>query len=82
VGPPDRLTHLVAQRAGLGVTAPEIGLADIPENLYLGLIPKKKVRPTVPLLSPPHLAFSWWALVHTRCMAARSLTLSVLNDDP
>jgi hypothetical protein len=74
VGPPDRLTHLVAQRAGLGVTAPEIGLADIPENLYLGLIPKKKVRPTVPLLSPP--------LVHTRCMAARSLTLSVLNDDP
>ncbi|RSH93522.1 hypothetical protein EHS25_007878 [Saitozyma podzolica] len=42
--------------------APEIGLADIPENLYLGLIPKKKVRPTVPLLSPPHLAFSWWAL--------------------
>lgn len=82
MGSPDRYTLSVAQHAGLGVTAPEIGLADVPENLNLGVIPKKKVRLTLPLLSAPHLGFSWWALVHGPRTAARSLIRPVLNDDP
>ncbi|GFZ50120.1 hypothetical protein JCM24511_07873 [Saitozyma sp. JCM 24511] len=37
-----------AKHAGLGVTTPEIGLADVPENLNLGVIPKKKFSMMTP----------------------------------